>query len=296
MSRMSKVMESALRHSDFKKETGDTKTAIEKMEKRSADEDETYTLPKRRYQSEVRSMQMFGCQMIVFDGSESTQNVVIYLHGGAYVSEITLLHIAFCDKVAKKANATVIAPIYPLTPNHTYDETYEIVEKLYKSLLESEKPVTVMGDSAGGGLTAAFCQYLGENSIEMPERQILISPWVDVSMSGDYSGYDEKDPMLGVDGLREMGKAWSGDLDMTDYKVSPLFGNTDNQPKTTIFIGTHEIFYPDVMKFADKLKKSGVEVDLNVGNEMSHVYPLYPMVPEAKDAADKIIRTISQSG
>ena len=289
MSRMSKVMESALRHSDFKKETGDTKTAIEKMEKRSADEDETYTLPKRRYQSQVRSMQMFGCQMIVFDGSESTQNVVIYLHGGAYVSEITLLHIAFCDKVANKANATVIAPIYPLTPNHTYDETYEIVEKLYKSLLESEKPVTVMGDSAGGGLTAAFCQYLGENSIEMPERQILISPWVDVSMSGDYSGYDEKDPMLGVDGLREMGKAWAGDLDLKDYRISPMFGDMMSLPQTTLFVGTHEILYPDVVEFYNRLRGSGVNVELIIGREMTHVYPVYPGVPESKEALNQIV-------
>lgn len=292
MSKMSKVMESALRHADFKETSGNKNKADEKMEQRSLEEDETYELPKIAYRTKVKSKEMFGCQMVLFNESTATENLILYLHGGAYVNEIQNMHIIFCDKLAEKANATVFAPIYPLAPNHTYEETYEIVENLYNLLLKFEKPITIMGDSAGGGLSVAFCEYLAKSELAQPQHLILISPWVDVSMSGDYDDYIDLDPMLGADGLREMGKAWAGDLDTKDYKVSPLFGNIEKLPQTTIFVGTHEILYPDIIEFFNKLRDNGIDVMLNIGEEMSHVYPIYPMVPESKEAFNQIVDII----
>lgn len=284
MSKMSKVMESTLKHKDYKERSSDVNKTEEHLEKRSLVEDEIYELPKRISRTKIKNEQKFGCQMLIFNESEETENIILYLHGGAYVNEITNLHIDFCDKLAKKVNATVYTPIYPLAPNHTYEETYQIVEKLYEFILEFNKPITIMGDSAGGGLSAAFCEYLAENELAQPRYLILISPWLDVSMSGDYEDYKDVDPMLGVDGLREMGKAWAGNLDPKDYKVSPLYGDVKKLPQTTIFVGTHEVLYPDIIEFYNKLKDNGIDVELNVGEEMSHVYPLYPLVPEAKEA------------
>ena len=292
MSKMSNIIESALKHKDYKEQASDKNVALESMEKRSFEEDETYELPKRIYRTKVKAKELFGCQMVIFNESTTTENLVIYLHGGAYVSEIENLHIIFCDKLAEKANATVFAPIYPLAPNHTFEETYEIVENVYDLLLKFKKPITIMGDSAGGGLSAAFSEYLAANELTQPEHLILISPWVDVSMSGDYDDYMDIDPMLGVDGLIEMGKAWAGDLDTKDYRVSPLYGNIEKLPQTTIFVGTHEIFYPDIVNFYNKLKDNGIDVELNVGEEMAHVYPLYPMVPESKEAFNHIVEII----
>ena len=106
--------------------------------------------------------------------------------------------------------------------------------------------------------------------------------------------YDEVefDPMLGVDGLREMGETWAAGLDSKDYKVSPLFGEVGDLPKTTLFVGTHEIFYPDVVKFYNKLIDNGVDAELNVGEGMTHVYAIYPLVPESKEAFKHIVKTI----
>ena len=292
MSKMSNIMESALKHKDYKETTDDKDKAYELMEKRSIEEDETYEIPKLPYLTKVKSKNLFGCQMILFNESTTTERIILYLHGGAYVNEMANLHIIFCDKLAKKVNATVFAPIYPLAPNHTYEETYNIVENLYNLILKFNKPVIIMGDSAGGGLSASFCEYLGENDLTQPKHLILISPWVDVSMSGDYEEYEQLDPMLGVDGLREMGEAWAGDLDLKDYRLSPLFGDIKMLPRTTIFVGTHEIFYPDIIKFFNKLNDNGIDVEVNIGEEMTHVYPLYPMVPESKEAFKHIVEVI----
>ena len=290
MSKMQKIIEYGFKHT--RKEYMDDKdAAIKYLEERSIEDDEAYRIPKRIYHTKVESKYLFDCQMIVFNEAETTEHTVIYLHGGAYVNEIVPPHIVFCDKIAKKTNATVFAPIYPLAPNHTYDETYRIVENLYKFALEIDKPITIMGDSAGGGLSAAFCEYLASNGFEQPEHLILISPWVDVSMSGDYDDYIECDPALGVE-VREFGESWAGDLDIKDYRISPLFGDVSQLPKTTLFVGTHEIIYPDIIKFYDKLKSSDIDVKLFVGEGMTHVYPIYPLVPESREAFNQIVEII----
>lgn len=291
MSKMSKIMEYKLKRG--RKEYVDDEDAARKyMEERSLDEDEVYEIPKRIYHTKVESKFMFDCQMLVFNEAETTERTIIYLHGGAYINEIMIPHVAFCDKIAKKTNATVFAPIYPLAPNHTYEETYRIVEELYRFALGIGKPITVMGDSAGGGLSAAFCEYLATIELTQPEHLILISPWVDVSMSGDYDDYIDCDPMLGVEGLRDIGEVWAGDLDPKDYRVSPLFGDITELPETTLFVGTHEILYPDIIEFYNKLKDGGIDAKLFVGEEMTHVYPIYPLVPEAKEAFNQIVEII----
>ena len=290
MSKMQKIIEYGFKHT--RKEYMDDKdAAIKYLEERSIEDDEAYRIPKRIYHTKVESKYLFDCQMIVFNEAETTEHTVIYLHGGAYVNEIVPPHIVFCDKIAKKTNATVFAPIYPLAPNHTYDETYRIVENLYKFALEIDKPITIMGDSAGGGLSAAFCEYLASRGFEQPEHLILISPWVDVSMSGDYDDYIECDPALGVE-VREFGKSWVGDLDPKDYMISPLFGDVSQFPQTTLFVGTHEIIYPDIIKFYDKLISSDIDAKLFVGEEMTHVYPIYPLVPESREAFNQIVEII----
>lgn len=287
---MSKIVEYSLdkKHREY---VDDADKADEHMEERSKEEDEPFKIPKKIYHTKVESKDMFDCQIISFNDIEDSEYFVIYLHGGIYVNEIKLTHILFCDKLAKKINATVYAPIYPLAPNHTYDETYEILENLYKHILDMGKPVIIMGDSAGGGLSAAFSEHLAVIDLPQPKNLILISPWLDVSMSGDYDEV-EFDPMLGVDGLREMGETWAGDLDSKDYKVSPIFGEVSKLPKTTLFVGTHEIFYPDVVKFNEKLKDAEVDAELNIGEGMTHVYAIYPLVPESKDAFNRIVEVI----
>lgn len=290
MSKMSRIVETALdkKHREYVDDAG---KADEHMQERSLEEDELYKIPKMLYRTKVESRDLFDCQMIVFNEDEDAEYLVIYLHGGIYVNEMRRPHISFCDRLAKKISGTVFAPVYPLAPNHTYDETYEIVENLYRHLLTMDKPIVIMGDSAGGGLSAAFAEYLADNDLPQPKNLILISPWLDVSMSGDY-GDVEFDPMLGIDGLREMGETWAGDLDPKDYRVSPLFGEGSELAKTTLFVGTHEIFYPDVVNFYNRLKDEGVDVELNVGEGMTHVYAIYPLVPESKEAFNHIVETI----
>ena len=150
-----------------------------------------------------------------------------------------------------------------------------------------------MGDSAGGGLTIAFCQYIATLGLAQPSHLVGISPWVDVSMTtSDYNAYQATDPMLGAPGAAAMGKAWAGELDTKNYMVSPLFGDVTCLPDTTLFTGTREILCPDIVAFYEKMRAAGMNVKLIVGEGMNHVYPVYP-IPEARRALQVIAEIIS---
>ena len=228
--------------------------------------------------------------IITFGNKNKTKHTILYIHGGAYINELNLQHQLYCYMLSKKLNAYVIAPAYPLTPKHTYNETYSLITDLYEKLIK-DNDIILMGDSAGGGFAIGFCQYLNTKGIKQPKNLITFSPWVDISMSGDYKKYENTDPVLGKMGLKEIGQKWAGTLDTQNYKVSPYFGDTSNLPKTLIFTGTNEIFYPDIEKFYKKLKKEKVDVRLITEEDLFHVYPLYP-IAEAKKALKEIKKEI----
>lgn len=265
-----------------------------------------------------KSIDLNGNKTFVY-GNKKAKNIIVYIHGGAFVNEINYQHHLFCFLLSKKMDAYVIAPVYPLAPKYSYDKTFEIITDLYKSLIgynqsnssfesndtgsfegedtgsfESKnlglfndintvhKKITFMGDSAGGGFVLSFCQYLKEIELPQPDNIIVFSPWVDISLGN--SPYDsDSDPILGEIGLRKMGKSWAGDLDTQNYKVSPLYGDNHGFSKTLIFVGENEIFHKDILMYYDKLKEDNVDVKLVVGNGMFHIYPLFPC-PEARDA------------
>lgn len=235
-----------------------------------------------------KSVEINGTQVFTF-GREDAKNTILYIHGGAYINEINYQHLLYCFLLARKLNAYVLAPVYPLAPKHTAMETFDIMSELYGEIIQRDNLI-LMGDSAGGGFAHSFCQYLKTIDLPQPKQVITFSPWVDISM-GDVPYDSEDDPILGEIGLREIGKFWAGELDTEDYRVSPLFGDNAGLPKTLIFAGTGEIFHKDIIKYVDNLKRDGVDVRLIEGNGLFHIYPMFPM-PEARKAFKEIKKEI----
>ena len=233
-----------------------------------------------------KSIESNGMQVFSF-GDENAKNTIVYMHGGAYIGEINYQHHLYCLLMSRKLDAHVLAPVYPLAPKHSANETFELMTDFYRDLQSSKDHIFLMGDSAGGGFVLSFCQYIKTIDLAQPDEIIVFSPWVDIGMSNP--PYDnESDPILGEIGLREIGKSWAGDWGLKDYRVSPTFGDNTNLAKMLIFVGDNEIFYKDIVSYVEKLKQDGVDVNLVVGEGMFHIYPLFPS-PEAR-AAFKIIK------
>ena len=231
----------------------------------------------------------------VFYANEESQSgiTVFYLHGGAYFMDITNAHWKLLKKLVEGANVRLIVPAYRLLPFATYREAFDLIVPLYKAYREAnpDQKVILMGDSAGGGLSLAVTEQLKADGIRLPDELILLSPWVDVAMdNGQIDKYQSRDPFLTVQSLSNCAERWKDDLDAHDWHVSPIYGDLKGIRNVTVFVGTSEIFFPDVTKFFRMLDRDPSN-ELIVGDEMNHVYPLFP-IPEAKPAVNKILQAV----
>ena len=285
-SNMATLAELYLRISGTKAKFEDADECTAYIEKRAGAE--SYVLDTK-LKSAVAEEDINGSRVYTLKPSETPGYIILYLHGGAYINDANANYFKLCDHFAQKLNAEVIFPIYPLAPAHTWEETFAILTDIYESRLQAATvPVIIMGDSAGGGLSIAFCEYLDKLGLVQPDKLILFSPWMDISMSNPAaSDYEAVDPMLSAYGLIEMGKCWVGDLDLQDYKVSPIFGDISCLQNVYLFVGTREIFYPDVTDFYGMLQELNINTELVIGEGLNHVYPLYP-IPEADDVFEQI--------
>ena len=241
----------------------------------------------------VERQLIHGMDCILLGDSEK-KTKIFYLHGGAYVEQPYLMHWHLLDRLVKQANAQVIVPLYPKAPVHHHQESFDKLLLLYIDLLKTSEPqhLICMGDSAGGGLALAFSQLLAQQHISQPKNLILLSPWLDLSMENpEIQALEKKDPLLQKEYLIAMGKAWAGETDMHDPLLSPIYGNLRGLPKTSLFIGTHELFLADARKFRAQALSRGVTIDYHEYPKMNHDFLLFP-IPEAKKALQEIVEII----
>jgi acetyl esterase/lipase len=243
---------------------------------------------------EVKQYKVGGMQVFESPAEDDSKPIVLYIHGGAYVNNFTPQHWKAIAEWAETTGCGIVTPNYPLLFQYTAKDAHPLMLQLYKQLLERfpAKRIIIMGDSAGGGFSLALTQELKADSIDLPSRMILISPWVDV-VGGD-DALQEYDTFLNMKVLRLVGTDWAGDMDVHDPIISPLYGDMQGLPPTDLYAGTWETLYTDIIKTYDKMKAADVDVHLHVKEKMGHVYPLWPC-PEGKAARKEIAEIIKDT-
>ena len=269
------------------------------LEKASRISNDSVSNPSKLIGTKVQENQIDGMQVFVWnDRQDKNQSVILYTHGGAYLYQPTYFHFKAVNNLSKKLDAKVIFPIYPKAPKHTYQESFEKLDKLYQNLLKTvntSKQITFMGDSAGGGLALGFAMYIRDHHLPQPKDIILLSPWLDVSTQNpEIKNYEKVDPMLSSWGLNKMGELWAGSKEaMINPYVSPIFGHYNDLGRISIFVGSHEIFLPDNQKLHERLEQETIAHYFTISKKMNHVYVIYP-IPEARDAQDAIVRIVNE--
>ena len=216
--------------------------------------------------------------------SDDYDKIVIYIHGGSFITNVTPTQLHYVDNIAQDTNAKVYVPMYPLAPTYTYKDTYALLETLYTSLLEQGKSITIFGDSAGGGIALGFVEELNEKGIQVPDKLILMSPLLDITGTNEEAYENEaKDPLVTRYEVIMCGLAWAGDTDVFDYHVSPIYGDITNMPKTLVTMGSNEYLAKDIMKFYGIMRDNKQDIKLLYGDGLFHVFPFYPM-PESDEA------------
>lgn len=280
----------------FMKDPKSIKETQHELSKMKEDGEKKYELSsKLNFDVPVKKTVYEGMDTYVLNGEKNNGTVILYIHGGGYVNQPVIQHWDMLNRVAKNTNSKIVVPIYPLAPFSTYEESYSLLTSLYQSIESNQdtKKIVLMGDSAGGGLSLGLAETFNEKNIPQPNALVLLSPWVDVTMkNSDIKEYEKKDPMLDRNALIAYGESWAGSTDTKDYRVSPLYGNISHLKNVTIFVGTREQFYPDIMKLNDKLKEAGVKTKVHVGIGQNHVYPCIP-VKEGREAIKQISNLVN---
>lgn len=222
----------------------------------------------------------------------SSNKIVLYLHGGAYLWGISKRHWDFVKDISQSSNATLIIPDYPLAPESTSTKIYHYIDRLYSDLSKKYKTdnITIIGDSAGGGLTLGFSMYLRNRQIPQPKQIILLSPWLDVTMSNkDISTIDPKDKIMNTIGLQMAGDLYAGEANKLNYQISPIYGELSDLPSISLFIGTHDLLLADSRKLIDKLKTVNTTFNYYEYPKMFHDWMLIPSLKESKSALNQIV-------
>ena len=204
---------------------------------------------------------------------------VLYLHGGAFVRPITGYHWHFLQHLVQTSGCTVMAPLYPLAPEYSGLAALEFVLKVHDRVVQAVAPeaLVVMGDSAGGNLALAMTLALRDRNQLLPHRLVLIAPVADVALTHpDIAAIEPLDPMLIPRGLQEAGRLYAGQLPLDHPYISPLHADLSGLPPMAVYAGTHDVLYPDILALADKARCQGNDVELVIGPEMIHVWPLLP--------------------
>lgn len=210
---------------------------------------------------------------------EKTDMVILYFHGGSYMAEITNEHWNFLEKVINKTGATVILPDYPLSPKHNYKDVFNMVEPLYNEIvskIETDNFI-IMGDSAGGGLALALEEKVSSENSEyiLPDKTILISPWLDVRLENTKIDEVQKlDKDLNKDTLKLAGIAYAGKDGIDSYLVNPIDGDLSKLNDITIFTGTYDILNPDVHVLEEKAKEQEITINVKEYEGTSHIWIL----------------------
>lgn len=207
---------------------------------------------------------------------EKNNKTILYFHGGAYVAEATEEHWDFLAKLVNDTKATVIMPDYPLTPKYTYKDVLKMIEPVYKETITKvgAENLIVMGDSAGGGMALGLLEKLSQNNVEMPAKTILISPWLDTTMSNPKIDEVQKnDKDLNKEKLYLAGVSYSRDLKQEeDYFVNPINGKFSKLKNIVIYTGTYDILNPDCHLLKEKAEKEGVNIEIKEYETAPHIW------------------------
>jgi len=208
------------------------------------------------------------------------ESALLFFHGGGYCSGSILSHRRLVTEAGRAAGVRTLAVGYRLAPEHPFPAAFDDALAAWRHLrsqgLEAGR-ITVGGDSAGGGLTVALINRLRAAGEPLPACAWLISPWTDLTLSGEtLATKDAVDPLIHRPYLAELAAAYlAGGVAADDPRVSPLFSKLEGFPPTLIQVGSSETLLSDSTRLAAQLGAADVRVTLEIWPHMIHAWPLW---------------------
>jgi monoterpene epsilon-lactone hydrolase len=221
------------------------------------------------------------------------EQVILYLHGGAYYLPYDNPHRDMTARLGRGAQMRTLVIDYRLAPEDPYPAALEDVTVAYQWLLEqgySPTNIAIAGDSCGGGLALAALLRLRDKGFPFPAAVVCISPWTDLTGNGEFMKSKAKVDFINIpEHMKTNAKRYAGNHDLKDPCISPLYADLTGFPPLLIQAGTRDILLDNSTRLAEQARSAGVDVTLDIWDEMFHVFQLGAgFVPEARKAVENI--------
>jgi acetyl esterase/lipase len=223
----------------------------------------------------------------------TNDRVILYLHGGYYLSGSIQSHRHLAGNIAVTSEARTLIIDYRLAPEHPFPAGLDDALTAYFWLLAQgarADQITLVGDSAGGGLVLATLLALRDRSEPLPAAGVCLSPATDLTLIGESWKTNAKKELVVNRYIAEhIQVLYLGGGNPRDPLASPLFADLHGLPRLLIQVGSDEVLLSDSTSFAERARAAGVNVTLEVWPRMQHVWQFTAnFVPEARQAIYKI--------
>ena len=204
----------------------------------------------------------------------------MFFHGGGYCSGSILSHRRLVTEAGRATGVRTLAIAYRLAPEHPFPAAYDDVMTAWRFLRDQDIPaarIAVGGDSAGAGLAVALISQLRDAREALPACAWLISPWMDLTMSGStLVSKSAVDPLIHKEYLNELADAYlPTGMDRKDPRVSPLYADLRGFAPMLIQVGSAETLLNDATRFAAVAGAADVAVTLQIWPHMIHAWPMW---------------------
>lgn len=229
---------------------------------------------------------------------------IFYGHGGGYMAPIDAFHVLHATTLARRLQARIVMPEYPLAPTHTWRDSHDDLVDLAVAWAEhadcaGERPLTLAGDSAGGGLVLAVAQSMRDRvrrdgSGPVADSMVLHAPWVDLTTTA--AGTEEfsaRDPWLFLGKIKLYARWWAGEDPLDRPEVSPGLGDLSDLPRALMFYGTLDTLAPACRELAHRAEESGWDLTSIEERDLLHVYSIFPVIPEGRRALRRTLEFLN---
>lgn len=202
---------------------------------------------------------------------------VLYIHGGGYMLGSARGFTNFAGQIASRVGAETFVPDYRLAPEHPFPAAIDDVVAAYHGLVDGGAGrIVLAGDSAGGGLALALLAIVAaEKQVgrQQPAGAAVMSPWADLALAGaSHATRAEADPIFTKDVLQVFADAYLRGEDAHDPKASPIYADLAGLPPIRIDVGDDEVLLDDAVRYADRTRAAGGDIELSIWEGMPHVF------------------------
>ena len=201
--------------------------------------------------------------------------VLFCLHGGGFVSGSMYTHRKYHGHLAKAIGCRALTLDFRRTPEHACPAQIEDAIAGYRWLLDQAiKPnhIIFVGDSAGGGLVVSALVQARTIDLQLPAAVLLLSPWLDMELSGEtmVSNRGRDALFSGKEAIEPLVEMYLGSGNRNDALTSPINADLKGLPPFHIQVGDRELLLDDSRRFAERARKAGVDIRLEILPDLEH--------------------------